>query len=88
MTASIPCRAVGRRGWQGILAITWKQGTLGCAYFDPTARTLFVMDDGRDVRHLDIVETSRPLPALARATRASLTCPATAALRAGGIPLL
>ena len=43
---------------QGILAITWKQFTVGAAYFEPSSRTLFVMEDGHDVRHLDLVETS------------------------------
>jgi len=43
---------------QGVLAITWRHRTVGAAYFEPSSRTLFVMDDGRDVRHLDVVATS------------------------------
>jgi hypothetical protein len=37
--------------------MTWKQYKVGCAYFQPPTRTLYIMSDGQDVRHLDFVET-------------------------------
>ena len=43
---------------QGVLAITWRQNVLGCAFYDPTSRTIYIMDDARDVRQPDLVDLS------------------------------